>query len=113
VSAGTSVTGGLGGVFYLVLLIYSVITKPYNRKTPRRVNWAPAYALPIMVVITLAILVLLNLTNYGVVRTRDTLSQQFSTIVTSANEWLDYLIKVFLDTFPIVNDIRIYELVDY
>lgn len=127
-SAGTSVTGGLGGVFYLILLAYSVIAKPYDRRKQQAQRhspiWAASYALPVVVAVTVAILVILNLTNYEVVHTRDILWQelrpfvtyigglleylintpQYKSIATYANESFNYLNSLVARTFPIIND---------
>jgi hypothetical protein len=71
-SAGTSVSGGIGGIFYATLLLYGIISKSYKRH--RAAFRSHPYALFGSVILTFLVLISFNLNNWGLVDFQNTAS---------------------------------------
>jgi hypothetical protein len=75
-SAGTSVSGGIGGIFYVLLLMYGLVTRIYERKNDSEKSSKMnrrcfARVLPMLAIATVMIVVILNLENFGVIHSSD------------------------------------------
>ena len=69
-SAGTSISGGIGGIFYSILLLYGLILKRYKKQ--RVPSKSLRYAIFGSVILTFLILMSFNLINWGYLDLQET-----------------------------------------